>query len=55
MPFTIYRVRNGWKIKKPTDGTIYPTTYKTQKSAVSTAKNWLRYRGELVKSKIREY
>jgi len=46
MPFTVYKVRDGWKIKKPSDNTIYPVTYKTQQSAVRTAKNWLRYRKE---------
>ncbi len=46
MPFTVFKTAKGWKIKKPTENKVYPTTYKTQQSAVSTAKNWLRYRHE---------
>jgi len=46
MPFTVYKIRDGWRIKKPSENKVYPTIYKTKESAVRTAKNWLRYRKE---------
>lgn len=46
MPFVVFKTVRGWKIRKPGNNKTYPTTYKTKQSAVSTAKNWLRYRGE---------
>jgi len=52
MPFTVYKIRDGWRIKKPSENKVYPTIYKTKESAVKTASNWMRYRNEKANVKV---
>jgi|TARA_Y100000310_G_scaffold489_1_gene557 hypothetical protein len=46
MPFQVIKTNGSYKLKKLTDGSISKKTFKTKKSAINTAKVWLRYRRE---------
>lgn len=52
MPFTVFQNKQGWKIRKPSENKIYLQVFKTKKSAISMASNWMRYRHEKPNIKV---
>ena len=53
MPYKILKKDNYWRIYKLKEGILAKPKFKTRKSAVNQANNWLRYHGELYRYKIK--
>ena len=47
MPFKIIKVGKYWKVFKLKENIFVKTNFKTKKSAIRQALNWLRYRNEI--------
>ena len=47
MPFSVHALKNGkWGIKKIKDDKFVKSQFNTKESAISQAKNFMKYRGE---------
>lgn len=52
MPFTVFKNKQGWKIRKPSENKVYPQVFKTKESAIKMASNWMKYRHEKPNVKV---